>query len=112
MNEYPLTRQKWEKQIRALWPAIKGSVALVSKPCIRKSCPACARGDNHPAWLLSFTLRGKRKTMYVPLSLVRTLKRALHNGRKIEKLLYQTGPALLKQHRLKSKNDLKQTSKS
>jgi len=99
MNDDPLTRKKWEKQIRVLWPAIKGSLALVSKPCIRKNCPACARGDKHPAWLLSFTFRGKRKTMYVPLTLVRTLKEALQNGRKVEKLLYKTGPDLLKQHR-------------
>lgn len=112
MKNDPLTRQKWENQIRALWPAIKGSVARVAKPCIRKNCPACACGDKHPAWILSFTLRGKRKTMYVPLPLVATLKKALQNGRKIENLLYQTGPDLLKQHRLTAKTNQKRPTKS
>src|SRR5881397_2505954 len=99
MNSSLHATQKWKPQFQALWPALKGSLARVYKPCIRKNCPACACGDKHPAWLLSFTSRGQRKTMYVPLALVHTMKKALQNGRKIEKLLYQTGPDLLKQHR-------------
>jgi hypothetical protein len=112
MNTAGLTRQKWEKQIQTLWPALKGSLAKVYKPCIRKNCPACARGDKHPAWLLSFTSGGQRKTMYVPLALVDRVKKALHNGRKIEKLLYQTGPELLKQYRQSLKINLNRTTKS
>ncbi len=99
-------RQKWQKQLAALWPALKGSLAKVYKPCIRKNCPACARGDKHPAWLLSFSSQGQRKTMYVPLALVPTLKRALHNGRKIEQLLSKAGPQMLKEHRQKVKKGL------
>lgn len=91
--------EKWKQQLAPLWPAIKGSLAKVYKPCIRKSCPACARGDKHPAWLLSFTAAGKRKTMYVPLAMVPTMKKALANGRKIEQILYKVGPELLKRHR-------------
>jgi len=112
MNDDPLTRQQWEKQIRSLWPALKGSLAKVYKPCIRKNCPACARGNKHPAWLLSFTSRGQRKTMYVPLALVATIKKAHQNGRKVEKLLYQTGSDLLKQHRKNIKTKLKSSTKS
>ena len=37
--------------------------------------------------------------MYVPKDLVPLLERALHNGRQIEALLYELGPALLQQHR-------------
>jgi hypothetical protein len=91
--------QTGAQPLATLWPAIKGSLAQVRKPCIRKNCPACARGDKHPAWLLSFTSQGKRKTMYVPLALVPTMKKALENGRKLEQLLYRTGPELIKQHR-------------
>jgi len=50
--------------------------------------------------------------MYVPLALVHTMKKALQNGRKIEKLLYQTGPDLLKQHRQTLKKNPKQATKS
>ncbi len=91
--------KQWKKEIGDLWPAAKGSVAKVCKPCIRKNCPACARGDKHPAWLLSFTAQGRRKIMYVPLALVPQIKRAIQNGRKIEKLLSRSGPDLIKHYR-------------
>ncbi len=93
------TSPKQAHPLLSLWPAIKGSLAQVYKPCIRPGCPACARGDKHPAWLLSFRAEGRRKTMYVPLALVLTLQKALQNGRKIEVLLYRTGPQLIKQYR-------------
>ncbi len=86
-------------QIIALWPAAKGSLALVYKPCIRAKCRICARGDKHPNYLLSFTQAGRRRCLYVPKAMVPVLEHALENGRKIEQLLYALGPALLKQYR-------------
>jgi hypothetical protein len=47
--------------------------------------------------------QGRRKTMYVPLALVSQMKQALRNGRKVEQLLYHTGPKLIKQHRQRAK---------
>lgn len=87
------------QQLSNLWPAIKGSIAQVRKTCLRPGCRACARGDKHPAFILSFTQGGKRRCMYIPNDLVPLLERALHNGRQIETLLYELGPALLQQHR-------------
>jgi hypothetical protein len=103
MNTDSTAIEKWQNKLGSLWPALKGSLAKVYKPCIRKNCPACARGDKHPAWLLSFTSHGKRKTMYVPLALVPTLKKAVRNGRKLEQILYRTGPELIRQHRQTAK---------
>jgi hypothetical protein len=103
---------KWKKQIGALWPAAKGSLAKVYKPCIRKNCPACARGDKHPAWLLAFTSQGQRKVMYVPLALVPQIKRAIQNGRTIEKLLYRAAPDLIKHYRRTRKTTPNTHSKS
>jgi hypothetical protein len=87
------------EQLQTLWPAAKGSLALVYKPCVRPNCPTCARGDKHPNYLLSFTDAGKRRCLYVPKPMVPALERALENGRKIEQLLYLAGPALLKEYR-------------
>ncbi len=105
-------RQKWQAQLDRLWPALKGSLAKVYKPCIRRNCPACARGDKHPAWLLSFSSRGQRHTLYVPLALVPTLQKAIRNGRKIEQLLYRSGPQLVRQHRQRVKQGLGSLPKS
>jgi hypothetical protein len=95
---------KWKNRLQALWPALKGSLAQVYKPCIRKNCPACARGDKHPAWLLSFTdPAGRRRCLYVPAPLVPTLRQGLNNGRQLEQLLYRMGPALVKNYRRQTK---------
>ena len=99
MNQHSPAKQKWQRQIASLWPAAKGSLAKVYKPCIRKNCPACARGDKHPAWLLSLSSRGRRKTMYVPQAMVLSIRKAIRNGRRIERLLFQAGPVLLREHR-------------
>jgi len=99
MNDKMPATKKWQKEIGALWPGAKGSLAKVYKPCIRKTCPACARGDKHPAWLLAFSAQGRRKVMYVPLGLVPQIRRAIQNGRQIEKLLSRMGPELIHQYR-------------
>lgn len=87
------------KKLLSLWPALKGSLAQVHKPCIRPDCRACARGDKHPNHLLVFTQKGRRRCLYVPKAMVSVLERALANGRQIEQLLYEMGPALLREYR-------------
>jgi hypothetical protein len=91
----------WEK-LASLWPALKGSLALVHKPCIRPNCRACARGVKHPNHLLTYTHNRRRRCLYVPRSMVPGLKRALENGRQIERLLYQMGPALVQEYRARN----------
>ena len=73
-------------------------MATIKSP-VRPNCPVCARGDKHPNYLLAFTQNGRRRCLYVPKAMVATLERALDNGRQIEKLLYEMGPALLKEFR-------------
>jgi hypothetical protein len=104
MNDDPQAKQKWQQQTADLWPAIKGSLAKVYKPCIRKNCLACQRGDKHPAWLLSLSSQGRRRTMYVPHAMVATLTKAIRNGRRLEQLLYRTGPELLRKYRKNIRN--------
>jgi len=92
-------RQNFIQNLVKLWPAIKGSLAEVRKPCIRPNCPACARGDKHAAFILSFTEKGRRRCMYVPTQMVPQLQQALRNGKALEEFLYQMGPELLRQYR-------------
>jgi hypothetical protein len=87
------------KTWNSFWPALKGSLAKVAKPCIRPGCPQCASGTKHPAYIFSFTEKGKRRCMYVPEALVPVLTDALENGRQLEALLYAQGPLMLKEFR-------------
>jgi hypothetical protein len=98
-DAFPQLQQNFLDQLPALWPPLKGSLALVKKPCIRKNCPACARGDKHPAWIFSFTEGKRRRCMYVPKDLVPLLRRGLQNGRRLEQLLFALGPDLLRAYR-------------
>ena len=92
-------QQRFLNKLSALWPALKGSLAQVYKPCIRPGCPTCASGQKHPNYLLAFTQKGRRRCLYVPKPMVGLLQRALNNGRQIEQLLYEMGPALLEEYR-------------
>lgn len=91
--------QQFLQQLQLLWPAIKGSLAKIRKPCVRPNCLACASGDRHFAFILSFSEKGRRRCMYVPAAMVPPLRQALQNGRQVERLLYRLGPALLRQYR-------------
>jgi len=92
-------RKQFHAQLLALWPALKGCLSEVRKPCVRPNCPACARGDKHRAFIFSFTEKGRRRCMYVPAELVPRLQQGLDNGRKLEALLSKLGPTLLRLYR-------------
>ena len=88
------------RQAKKLWPAIKGSLAKVYKPCIRKNCPLCERGEKHPAWILTVSQKGRRSCLYVSEELVPVIQMAIQNGRKIEEWLSSQGPKIVKAFRL------------
>lgn len=92
-------RERFLAQITSLWPAAKGSVAEVRKPCVRAGCKACAEGRKHRAFILSCKEGTQRRCLYVPAERVPALRTAIANGRRIEQLLSQCGAAMVKQAR-------------
>jgi hypothetical protein len=105
-------KEKWLAQMAHLWPAIKGSLALVHKPCIRKNCRTCASGQKHPAWILGVVVGGKRSSLYVPEALVSQIKQAIKNGRTIEDKLQQAAIQMVKNHRRQVKNTKNPSTKT
>jgi hypothetical protein len=89
-------RGQFLRQIAQLWPAAKGSVAEVRKPCARPGCKACAEGRKHRAFILGYKDGGKRRCLYVPEEQVVVLRAAIANGRRIEQLLSQGGAEMVK----------------
>lgn len=92
-------RDKFLAQIGRLWPAAKGSVAEVRKPCVRATCKACAEGRKHRAFILAYKEGQRRRCLYVPAERVAALRAAITNGRRIEQLLSQYGAEMVKQAR-------------
>jgi hypothetical protein len=88
-------------ELRRLWPAAKGSVAEVRKPCVRAGCRACAEGRKHRAFIFAYKDGIRRRCLYVPEKRVATLRAAIANGRRIEQLLSQCGAEMVKQARRK-----------
>jgi len=83
-----------QAQLLALWPAAKGSLNRVRRPCIHPTCRRCASGQKHPTWLLSCSVAGRRRCFYVTPAAVPALRAALNRGRRVEQLLVQTAIAL------------------
>jgi hypothetical protein len=92
-------RQVFLSLLAELWPAAKGSVAEVRKPCGRPGCRACAQGHKHRAFLLGYKEGGRRRCLYVPAEKVAALRAAIANGRRIEQLLSECGAAMVRQAR-------------
>ena len=100
----PVTKTVAElmQDVQALWPASRGSVSEVRKPCVNPNCQVCASGEKHPVWLYSCVLDGKRKCVYVPREQVPALQQALKNGKALEQVLVQAGLALIREGKEKT----------
>jgi hypothetical protein len=93
-------REAFLAAARDLWPAAKGSLARVARPCGRpKECAACRSGRRHPMWIFTFRQEGRLRCRYVSAEFAPVLRRALANGRKLEKGLTKEGTALIERYR-------------
>jgi hypothetical protein len=100
MREDQETQKKFQRAARDLWPVAKGSLARVARPCGRpRNCAACLSGKRHPMWIFTFRQEGRLRCRYVPEDLVGALRRAVANGRKLEKRLTEEGAALIERYR-------------
>ena len=93
------------EEIKALWPAVKGSLTEVRKPCIRPNCKACASGKKHRAYLFSFMKDGRQRCRYVAREFVPELQKAVQNGRRIEELMSRLGEELIEDYRANRDKD-------
>ena len=92
MTETPEHVIRWfHCEVQKLSPVAAGSLCLRKSPCIRKSCPACAKGEYHSSYALYGRRAGKRFSIYVPEELVPEVRKAIANGRRIQELLAEAG---------------------
>jgi hypothetical protein len=90
--ETPEQVKRWFLEaIQGLWPLAEGSLSLRKSPCIRENCPACARGEGHPSYVLYGRRGGRRLSIYVPDELATEIQRAVENGRRLKDLINEAG---------------------
>jgi hypothetical protein len=44
---------------------IRGSVVLMKRKCARPQCRRCLSGQRHPTWVLTYSRKGKTRTVYL-----------------------------------------------
>jgi hypothetical protein len=107
--ESPADVERWFRtQAAALWPAALGSLSHRTCPCTREHCPACARGEKHPSYVLYVRVNGRRTSIYIPAELAPQIEHALANGRALQELLHEAGrryTAAAKQQRAHAQGD-------
>jgi hypothetical protein len=92
VRETPENVKRWfTGAIAKLWPVAQGSFSLRHCPCIRKDCPACARGEGHSSYVLYARKGSRRTSIYVPPELAPKLARAIKNGRRLQQLINEAG---------------------
>ena len=77
--------------VAGLMPVARGSLALVRKACGKPGCRACKSGKRHPACLFVYREGGKQHSRHVPTSLAPQMRRAVENGRKLERAMCAEG---------------------
>lgn len=82
-------------RVAVLWPVAKGSLTLTRSPCTRKGCKACASGTKHPKWLFTFREGGKLGGLYIRPPHAARIRRAIENGRELERLMVEAGRGLV-----------------
>lgn len=63
--------------------ALPGSLALIHRRCGKGNCH-CARGEGHPLWLLTFTVRGKKHVQPIPPEWVEEIRPLVAQGREFK----------------------------
>lgn len=74
------------KELASLGPVMQGSLAEIGVTCGNPNC-RCARGEKHRSHILTKKVRGKTKSLYVPVDMVEEVRGWIEEHRRAKKLL-------------------------
>lgn len=89
-----------QKQLQAKGPVLAASLVTIRRACGNPNC-RCARGQKHPGHYLTWKVKSKTRTAYVPVDLVPQVKIWTQEYRRIKQLireLTQLSLALIRTH--------------
>ena len=84
-----MIKKRRDAKIRILGearPFLEGSLSKVGTKCGKENCH-CTTGEKHPAFILTYKVRGKTKTIYVPKDLVEEVKLWTQEYRRVKLLI-------------------------
>ena len=89
------SKDAFVEKLAALWPVAKGSLTLTRSPCTRKNCRECASGRKRPKLIFTFREGGRLRGMYVRPAHEGPVRKAIANGRELERLMAGAGRDLV-----------------
>jgi len=87
MSRFETRRAARLKALGEVQPFVAGSLCRVNRRCGNPNCK-CGRGEPHQAWVLSFKVKGKTRTVHVPKELVTEVQGWVKEHRRIKALLH------------------------
>jgi hypothetical protein len=88
------------KQVAARKPLLAASLVSVERRCGKPGCH-CAEGEKHHAHQLTYKVRGKTRTVYVPVDFTEEVRTWIDEHRRLKRLLQeisQLALALVRSH--------------
>jgi hypothetical protein len=88
------------KQLAACKPFVAASLCEVERKCGKANCK-CARGEPHRAHVLTYKVKGKTKSVYVPKDRVEEVREWVNEHKRIRTLIREVSNAsleVLKRH--------------
>lgn len=73
-------------ELASVGPLLQGSLAEIGVTCGNPNC-RCARGEKHRSHILTKKVRGKSKSLYVPVDMVEDVRRWVEEHRRVKMLL-------------------------
>lgn len=92
--------QARQKQLQAQCPVLAASLVTIRRACGNPNC-RCARGQKHPGHYLTWKVKAKTHTAYVPVDLLPQVRQWTQEHRRLKQLvreLTQLSLALVQTH--------------
>jgi hypothetical protein len=77
-----------QKQLQAQCPVLAASLVTLRRTCGNPNC-RCARGHKHPGHYLTWKVKAKTHTAYVPVDLLPQVKQWTQEHRRLKQLVQQ-----------------------
>ena len=74
------------KKLATVGPLVTGSLVKIHRKCGNKNC-RCAKGEGHPAHILTMKVKGKTQSVYVPVDLVDEVREWVRNYKSLKMLI-------------------------
>lgn len=74
------------KELASLGPMLQGSLAEIGVTCGNPNC-RCARGEKHRSHIVTKKVRGKTKSLYIPVDMVEEVRTWIEEHRRAKRLM-------------------------